>query len=482
MGDTVRKHSPNDSYPTPTSTLQESTERILASHVPINTTEANHELKKNTHVQFIARAMLQGLPSKYISQDASQPWLMFWILESFSILQVGLDPGNKQRAIDTVLACQHPDGGFGGGPAQSAHLLPTYAAVCALAIAGRPGPGGGWDDIDRDKMYKWFLSLKQPDGSFLVSHDAEVDVRGLYCLLVTATLLNLLTPELLESVPEFIAACQSYEGGFSSASLPYFGGTDTSRFPTSCLGEAHGGYTFSCLASWVLVQPYLAALRESGESEKASVRINFKSLLRWMVNMQGGGLDLGGFKGRTNKLVDGCYAWWVGGCFPLLESLGIAVEPATDAAQSLNSEEGWHDADDSLYSRQGLQEYLLWASQHPSGGLRDKPPKHPDAYHTCYCLSGLSSAQHRTIVSEGRRRSIVALWESGDEFTDLLRKNAFSSALAWVEEDGGSKVVGLNANRVNATHPVFNLTNTHAEGMMVHFYGQKVPPRTKTNI
>lgn len=53
------------------------------------------------------------------------------------------------RAIDTVLATQHPDGGFGGGPGQLAHLLPTYAAVCALAVAGRPGPGGGWDDIDR---------------------------------------------------------------------------------------------------------------------------------------------------------------------------------------------------------------------------------------------------------------------------------------------------------------------------------------------
>lgn len=244
----------------------------------------------------------------------------------------------------------------------------------------------------RDKMYKWFLSLKQPDGSFLVSHDAEVDVRGLYCLLVTATLLDLLTPELLESVPEFIAACQSYEGGFSSASLPYLDGTDTSKYPTSCLGEAHGGYTFSCLASWVLVQPYLAALRESGELAKASVGINFKSLLRWLVNMQGDGLDLGGFKGRTNKLVDGCYAWWVGGCFPLLESLGIAAEPTAEVAQPSNSEEGWQDADglclvvdrpfynsdlpiDSLYSQQGLQEYLLWASQHPSGGLRDKPPK-----------------------------------------------------------------------------------------------------------
>jgi len=221
--------------------------------------------------------------------------------------------------------------------------------------------------VRRDKMYKWFLSLKQPDGSFLVSHDAEVDVRGLYCLLVTATLLNLLTPELLESVPEFIAACQSYEGGFSSASLPFLDGTDTSKYPTSCLGEAHGGYTFSCLASWVLVQPYLAALRESGEPAKASVGINSKSLLRWMVNMQGDGLDLGGFKGRTNKLVDGCYAWWVGGCFPLLESLGIATEPTTDVAQPSNSEEGWQDVDDSLYNQQGLQEYLLWASQHPSG-------------------------------------------------------------------------------------------------------------------
>ena len=242
-------------------------------------------------------------------------------------------------------------------------------------------------------MYEWFLSLKQPDGSFLVSHDAEVDVRGLYCLLVTATMLNMLTPELLDGVPEFIAACQSYEGGFSSSSLPYLNGAESSKCPKPCLGEAHGGYTFSCLASWVLVQPYLIALRESGDLAKASVAINLKSLLRWMVNMQEGELNLGGFRGRTNKLVDGCYSWWVGGCFPLLESLGVAVESTADVAQPPKSEEeGWQDADglylvivhiffgsdppaDSLYSREGLQDYLLWAGQHPSGGLRDKPPK-----------------------------------------------------------------------------------------------------------
>lgn len=29
----------------------------------------------------------------------------------------------------------------------------------------------------REKLYAFFMSLKQPDGSFLVAHDAEVDVR-----------------------------------------------------------------------------------------------------------------------------------------------------------------------------------------------------------------------------------------------------------------------------------------------------------------
>lgn len=29
----------------------------------------------------------------------------------------------------------------------------------------------------------------------------------------------------------------------------------------------------------------------------------------------------GGFQGRTNKLVDGCYSFWQGGAFPLINEL-----------------------------------------------------------------------------------------------------------------------------------------------------------------
>ena len=37
--------------------------------------------------------------------------------------------------------------------------------------------------------------------------------------------------------------------------------------------------------------------------------------------MQGEAIEAGGFRGRSNKLVDGCYSWWVGGGFPVLDAL-----------------------------------------------------------------------------------------------------------------------------------------------------------------
>src|ERR1700722_18471275 len=117
------------------------------------------------HITFLVKNLVHGFPSSYTSQDASQSWLMFWSLQGISVLQVGMDPNNKRRCVlvllpckhtkcrlllnDTIMVWQHPDGGFGGGPGQPAHSLPTYAAVCALAIVGRHGPGGGWDQINR---------------------------------------------------------------------------------------------------------------------------------------------------------------------------------------------------------------------------------------------------------------------------------------------------------------------------------------------
>lgn len=74
----------------------------------------------------------------------------------------------------------------------------------------------------------------------------------------------------------------------------------------------------------------------------------------------------GGFAGRTNKLVDGCYSHWVGGCWPLIEAALNGPQPSHQAHTISVG---------SLYSREGLIRYITTCCQSDSGGLKDKPSK-----------------------------------------------------------------------------------------------------------
>jgi hypothetical protein len=47
-----------------------------------------------------------------------------------------------------------------------------------------------------------------------------------------------------------------------------------------------------------------------------------------------------------------------------------------------------------LFDVRMLERYILLCAQEIQGGLRDKPSKPRDFYHTCYNLSGLSVLQH----------------------------------------------------------------------------------------
>jgi protein farnesyltransferase subunit beta len=87
-------------------------------------------------------------------------------------------------------------------------------------------------------------------------------------------------------------------------------------------------------------------------------------LIAWLSSRQYA--PEGGFSGRTNKLVDGCYSHWVGGCFPLIE-----------ACLNSSSSNPLPPAEESLFSREGLIRYILCCCQDQTkrGGLRDKPGK-----------------------------------------------------------------------------------------------------------
>lgn len=67
--------------------------------------------------------------------------------------------------------------------------------------------------------------------------NGEVDIRGAYCALAAAKLANVYTSDMFKSTAEWIAKCQTWEGGFGG-----------------CPGmEAHGGYAYCALATLVML-------------------------------------------------------------------------------------------------------------------------------------------------------------------------------------------------------------------------------------
>ncbi|KAI9344293.1 terpenoid cyclases/protein prenyltransferase alpha-alpha toroid [Obelidium mucronatum] len=393
----------DDGHATETSLLQTETEDSvfeLLSQWQDPQATSRITLTRSLHVQFLRKGLV-GLSRGFVSLDASKPWILFWILQALDLLNEVLTPEEQERAVDTLNRCQDDHkGGFGGGPGQEPHLATTYAAVHALAVVGSDE---AFDCIDRKKLYSWMMSLKQPNGSFIMHHGGEVDVRASYCVASVCRLLNLLTPSLTDNMGSFIASCQTYEGGIGA-------------FPGV---EGHGGYTFCGIAAIEILQ----------ETDL----LNMRTLTHWAVSRQ---MELeGGFQGRTNKLVDGCYSFWMGGLFPILDAI----------ASRSDGNPGWPNdsaAFKNLMNRDALQEYVLICCQAPKGGLRDKPGKHPDYYHSCYCLSGLSIAQHNYSWSL--------------ELQDfVLSPNTL--------------IVGDATNELPATHPVHNIRMEYVDRIRSYF-------------
>jgi len=335
-------------------------EKAEAAHAEIDDLPVLNRFKT---VGFLKRG-LRNLSEGYECLDASRPWLVYWIVHSLELLDEELTEQEKFSLVDFLGRCQDPEGGFAGGPGQVAHLAPTYAAVNSLAIIGTKE---SLSLFERGKLAAWLDRLRCPDGSFTMHVDGEVDIRGVYCALSVARLANIYTPELFMNTDQWLLRCQSYEGGFGG--VPGM--------------EAHGGYSFCGLAALLLM----------GKAKLA----NLDTLLSWGVNRQMG-LE-GGFQGRTNKLVDGCYSFWQGGLFPLLHKL-IEEDGETPPG------------DHWLFDEGALQEYLLVCCQDLRGGLIDKPGKSRDFYHTCYTLSGLSVAQH---FSLGQSYTLAVLGDPRNE-------------------------------------------------------------------
>ncbi|KAK2768516.1 CAAX farnesyltransferase (FTase) subunit beta [Arachnomyces sp. PD_36] len=386
------------------------------------------------HIEYLYDS-LEEFPGKFVGLDSSRPWMVYWALTGMSLL--GEDIVQlRERVVATFAPMQNATGGFGGGHGQMSHCAPSYAVILSLAMAGGED---AYRLVNRPTMYKWLGSLKQPDGGFQVSIGGEQDVRGAYCAMVIIALLDLpleLPPEaearkfgfntFLDGLPEYLSRCQTYEGGISGSP-----GT-----------EGHGAYAFCALACLCIL----------GEPrEMLNKYMDLPLLISWLSARQYA--PEGGFSGRTNKLVDGCYSHWVGSCFPLIQAALVGTQPQLGGALP-----------PPLYHQEGLVRYILGCCQAKMGGLRDKPGKFPDSYHTCYILAGLSNTQNDHLFT--RDSSITRTLSSAFSWSDIPSPPTTTDTEKETQTQQETKDHVFDAaDKLNAIHPIFVIPHAAAEDM-----------------
>lgn len=339
--------SATDDYLSATTTMHTNVERTIFETLADN---PNLDFHADSHISFIMDSLTAKLPSAYVGFDANHSWLIYWLTNSAAVTKAcpELDHDIISLAVEKIKAGINNDGlgGIGGGANQLGHVASTYAGVLSLILAKE------YELLSQIKcnLYTWLMSLKLKNGSFIMHECGESDTRSTYCALVIASLLGMMTPELTDNTLAWLDQCQTYEGGFAGIS-----GT-----------EAHGGYTFCAVASYYIL------LKDPSELQEKS-KMNITSLIRWCASRQL--CSEGGLSGRTNKLVDACYSFWIGAVYSLLTPL---VSPHSS----------------KLFDSEALRNYILRCAQSSSGGFRDKPGKRVDAYHTNYTLCGLSICEY----------------------------------------------------------------------------------------
>ncbi|KAJ9499337.1 CAAX farnesyltransferase (FTase) subunit beta [Exophiala xenobiotica] len=297
-------------------------------------------LEREDHANFLHENLAE-FPAPFVGIDSSRPWMVYWALLGLYLLGEDVSPF-RARVVKTFYPMQNASGGFGGGFGQYSHLAGTYAGLLCLALVGGEE---AYSLIDRKTMWHWLGRLKQADGGFQICEGGEEDVRGAYCALVAISLLNLpltLPPgspareagleSFTDGLGQYLSRCQTYEGGIAS----------------SPGNEAHGAYAFCTIACLCLYGvPHVTIPRF----------LDVDGLVSWLSARQYA--PEGGLAGRTNKLVDGCYSHWVGGCWPLVEA-------------------------------------ALAGPRSPAGHVR----KEVNSYHTCYNLVGLGNVAHSHTYAE----------------------------------------------------------------------------------
>ncbi|KAF9068590.1 terpenoid cyclases/protein prenyltransferase alpha-alpha toroid [Rhodocollybia butyracea] len=300
-----------------------------------------------------ARRCLSGLPDSQIELDSGRMAVAFYCLGALDLLKMLQDKVSMtdRESWQEWIWEQHTRGKYGSGFRPSPfmtvsseverttsytdydtpHIIMTYTALLTLAILR-----DDFSQLDKQGILLLLKACQREDGSFsTIPGGGETDLRTLYCAFVIAHLLDDWSTINLQNAFSFIASCRSYEGGYGQSA--------------HC--EANGGTTYIAMAAMELAPVSTTPL----------TALEKRKTIEWALHNQ---LESGGFCGRTNKLADACYCFWIGGSLKILGA-GDLVD-----SRSLAS--------------------FLASCQFRFGGIAKAPGEHPDPYHTYLSLATLS--------------------------------------------------------------------------------------------
>ena len=218
------------------------------------------------------------------------------------------------------------------------HLAMAYTSLATLITLK--------DDLHRLDKPALLHSVKcaqLASGAFRATRTGnEADMRFVFCACAISYVLGDWSGVDKDLVVSYVKSCSTYEGGISLTP-----GT-----------EAQGGATFCAVASLVMMDK----LEDIGVEAR-------RALVGWCEQRV---QTAGGYNGRTNKVPDSCYSFWVGAS---LEMLGCFNNTDTQLAEAF------------LLNECQYSHYM----DHPGiGGFSKTPGDFPDILHTFYTIAWLS--------------------------------------------------------------------------------------------
>ena len=266
-------------------------------------------IKRAHHIKYFQRC-LQCLPSRYAGYDQQRVNILFFVLSGLESLDAvdKLDPNIKSQIIDWLYESVMNESKSGFLPSTSlnklmkdSHITMTYCALICLLILD--------DDLKRLKPHRIIAALgdfQSETGAISATPEGETDLRFTFCAVAIYYILQghkFPTEFSPDKAAEYIYQCQTYEGGF--AQKPFL--------------EAHGGSTFCAVSSLLLLKKEIP---------------NKQKLIKWLCAKQDRLVDAdfpaSGFSGRSNKVPDSCYTFWIGSSLKMLNAEDLIDEEALE--------------------------------------------------------------------------------------------------------------------------------------------------------